>query len=103
MSVMLLALLSLGRADDFRATNVLKNLLSGLTGVVAVVVFLLQGIVAWPPTLVMMAGALVGGFLGGRLVRVLPPGVVRGIVIAVGSVLTLVYAWRYWLSASLRS
>jgi uncharacterized protein len=103
MSVMLLALLSLGRADDFRATNVLKNLLSGLTGVVAVVVFLLQGIVAWPPTLVMMAGALVGGFLGGRLVRVLPPGVVRGIVIAVGSALTLVYAWRYWLSAILRS
>ena len=103
MSVMLLALLSLGRADDFRATNVLKNLLSGLTGVVAVVVFLLQGIVAWPPTLVMMAGALVGGFLGGRLVRVLPPGVVRFVVIAVGSVLTLVYAWRYWLSAILRS
>lgn len=103
MSVMLLALLSLGRADDFRTTNVLKNLLSGLTGVVAVVVFLLQGIVAWPPTLVMMAGALVGGFLGGRLVRVLPPGVVRFVVIAVGSVLTLVYAWRYWLSAILRS
>jgi len=103
MSVVLLALLWLGRADDFRATNVLKNLLSGLTGVVAVVVFLLQGIVAWPPTLVMMAGALVGGFLGGRLVRVLPPGVVRFVVIAVGSVLTLVYAWRYWLSAILRS
>jgi uncharacterized membrane protein YfcA len=103
MSVMLLALLSLGRAEDFRATNVLKNWLSGLTSFVAVVVFLLQGVVAWPSTLAMMAGALLGGFLGGRLVRVLPPGVVRWIVIAAGSVLTLVYAWRYWLSAILRS
>ena len=97
MSVMLLALLSVSRGDDLRATNVLKNLLSGLTGVVAVIVFVVQGMVAWPLTLVMMAGALVGGFLGGRLVRVLPAGVVRVIVIAAGAILTLVYAWRYWL------
>ena len=97
MSVMLLALLSVSRADDFRATNVLKNLLSALTSFVAVVVFLLQGIVAWPSTLVVMAGAVGGGFLGGRLVRVLPGPAVRWIVIAAGSALTLVYAWRYWL------
>jgi uncharacterized membrane protein YfcA len=97
MSVMLLALLSVSRADDFRATNVLKNLLSALTSFVAVVVFLLQGIVAWPSTLVVMAGAIGGGFLGGRLVRVLPGPAVRWIVIAAGSALTLVYAWRYWL------
>jgi uncharacterized membrane protein YfcA len=97
MSVMLLALLSVTRGDDLRATNVLKNLLSGLTGVVAVIVFVAQGMVAWPLTLVMMAGALVGGFLGGRLVRVLPAGAVRVIVIAAGAVLTLAYAWRYWL------
>jgi uncharacterized membrane protein YfcA len=45
----------------------------------------------------MMAGALVGGFVGGRLVRVLPPRVVRAVVIAVGAALTAVYAWRYWL------
>ena len=97
MSVMLLALLSVSRGDDLRATNVLKNLLSALTGVVAVIVFLVQGMVAWPFTLAMMAGALVGGFLGGRLVRVLPAEAVRVIVIAAGAILTLVYAWRYWL------
>jgi len=97
MSVMLLALLSVSRGDDLRATNVLKNLLSALTGVVAVAVFLVKGMVAWPFTLAMMAGALLGGLLGGRLVRVLPTEVVRVIVIAAGAVLTLVYAWRYWL------
>jgi uncharacterized membrane protein YfcA len=96
MSVMLLALLSVSRAEEFRANNALKNLLSGLTGLVAVVVFVSQGVVAWPPTLVTMAGAVAGGFLGGRLVRVLPADLVRWIVITVGSVLTLVYAWRYW-------
>jgi uncharacterized membrane protein YfcA len=97
MSVMLLALLSVSRAGDFRAINVLKNLLSGLTSLVAVVVFVLQGVVSWPATLTMMGGALIGGFAGGRLVRVLPPRPVRAVVIAAGAVLTVVYAWRYWL------
>jgi len=97
MSVMLLAIFSLSDTADFRATNVLKNLLSGLTSLVAVVVFVFQGMVAWPPTLVMMGGALIGGFLGGRLARVLPPALIRGIVITVGTILTVIYAWRYWL------
>ena len=98
MSVMILAILSVSRADEFRTANVIKNLLSGLTSFVAVVVFVLQGIVAWPPTLAVMAGAVIGGFLGGRLARVLPPELMRGIVITVGTVLTLIYARRYWLS-----
>jgi len=97
MSVMLLAILSLGATDDFRAINVVKNLISGLTSLVAAVVFVFQGMVAWPPTLAMMGGALVGGFLGGRLARVLPPGLIRTIVISVGALLTAVYAWRYWV------
>jgi len=37
---------------------------SGLTSLTAVVVFVFEGMVAWPPTVAMMASALVGGFLG---------------------------------------
>jgi uncharacterized membrane protein YfcA len=44
----------------------------------------------------MMAGAAVGGFLGARLVRIVPQPLLRGTVIAVGTILTAVYAWRYW-------
>jgi uncharacterized protein len=98
MSVMILAILSVSRANEFRTANVIKNLLSGLTSFVAVVVFVLRGVVAWPPALLVMGGAVIGGFLGGRLARVLPPEVMRWIVITVGTVLTAVYAYRYWLS-----
>ena len=97
MSVMLLAILSVSDTDDFRATNVIKNLISGLTSLVAAVVFVFQGMVAWPATMVLMGGALVGGFLGGRLARALPPNLIRGIVIPVGTILTVISAWRYWL------
>jgi uncharacterized membrane protein YfcA len=96
MSVMLLAILSVSRADEFRANNVVKNLISGLTGLVAVAVFISQGVVAWPATLTTMAGGLAGGFLGGRLARVFPAPVARWVVITVGTVLTVVYARRYW-------
>ena len=59
--------------------------------------FVFHGMVAWPPTMVMMGGALVGGFLGGRLARILPPNLIRRIVVTVGTILTVIYAWRYWL------
>ena len=97
---MLLAILSVSRQGDFRAINVIKNLLSGLTSAVAVAVFVFQGVVAWPPTLVVMAGAALGGFAGGRLVRVVSPELMRWIVIVVGTILTVVYARRYWLPLS---
>lgn len=98
MSVMILAVLSISLPHEFRAINVVKNLLAGLTGAVAVVVFIVQGMVAWAPVMVMMAGGLTGGVLGGRLVRVLPPPLVRAIVLTGGVVLTAVYGWRYWAS-----
>ncbi len=96
MSVMLLAILSLSHAGDFRAINVLKNLLSGLTSAVAVAVFILQGAVSWPETLAMMLGALGGGFAGGRLVRVVPARLLYWIVIVAGGFFTALFARRYW-------
>jgi uncharacterized protein len=96
MSVMLLAILAVSRAGGYRANNVIKNLLSGLTSLVAVVVFVSQGVVAWPPTMVVMTGGLLGGFVGGRLARLVPEDLVRWIVITVGAVLTVIYATRSW-------
>jgi len=95
-SIMLLAILSLGRASDFRTLNVLKNLLSGISSLVAVVIFIVGGMVAWPQTLAMVTGALTGGYVGGRVARVIPAEIVRWIVIVVGTTVTAVSARRYW-------
>jgi uncharacterized membrane protein YfcA len=59
--------------------------------------FAVNGAIAWAPTLVMMAGALAGGWLGGYLARVVPPAAMRVVVVAIGAMLTVVYAVRYWL------
>ena len=44
----------------------------------------------------MLSGALVGGYFGGYLVRVLPAIVVRWFVILTGAAMTIVYAVKYW-------
>jgi uncharacterized protein len=96
LGVMLLAILAVLGVRDVRAANVLKNLLATAVSAITIAIFICKGIVDWPHTLVMLGGAVVGGFLGGWLMRVLPPAAVRGAVIAAGTGITLYYAWRYW-------
>ena len=64
----------------------------------AVLIFIVGGMVAWPQTLAMATGALTGGYVGGRLARVIPEEIVRWIVIVVGATVTVVSARRYWLN-----
>jgi uncharacterized membrane protein YfcA len=59
-------------------------------------VFALEDVVRWPETSAMLAGALAGGALGARLIAVLPPSVMRILVTVAGSLMTAIYAWRYW-------
>jgi uncharacterized membrane protein YfcA len=96
VGVMLLAVLSVGAGGDYRAANVIKNLVTSVNSVIAAVVFIVQGMVVWPQTLAMMSGAFVGGVLGSWLARSLPRELMRVLIVAVGVVLTVVFANRYW-------
>lgn len=96
LGVILTAVLSLQEPDDIRKVKVLKNLLATAVSLAAVTIFIVQDAVQWPETLVMLTGALLGGYLGGLLVRVLPAYIVRWFVIVAGIVMSIVYAQRYW-------
>lgn len=96
LGIMLLAGLALSGLEDLRVANALKNGLSALVNGVAVAVFVSQGIVVWPATLAMMAGAALGGFAGARIARRLPQRLFRAIVIGVGSLLSLWYLVKLW-------
>jgi uncharacterized protein len=96
LGVMLLALLMISSHDEIRAINALKNLLATIISLATLMIFAIQGVIRWPETLLMLAGALCGGMLGGRLIAILPADRVRAIVIAIGIFMSTVYAWRYW-------
>ncbi len=96
LGVILTAVLSIADPDDIRRVKALKNLLATSVSMAAVVIFIAERAVRWPETLTMLSGALLGGYLGGTLVRVLPAIVVRWFVIVTGAAMTIVYAVKYW-------
>jgi uncharacterized protein len=96
VGVLLLGVLSVGTSGDYRAANVIKNLMTSLNSLVAALIFIVQGKVSWSATVAMMAGALVGAFIGARIAQVVPREVMRVVVVAMGALLTAAFAWRYW-------
>ena len=96
LGVLMLGVLSVGTAGNYRSANVTKNLVR-LNSATATVIFAAQGVVSWPATLLMMAGTLVGGLIGARLAQVMPNHAARRMVVCIGALLTAVFAWRYWL------
>jgi uncharacterized protein len=97
LGVVLMAVLSATSAWELRTSNALKNALSVIANAAAIVIFIVQGVISWPETLVMMAAAMAGGYLGGRALAIVSAATVRKAIIVIGILMTLIYAWRYWL------
>jgi uncharacterized membrane protein YfcA len=96
VGILMLGVFSIATGGEYRSANVAKNFVSSLNGLVASIVFITQGAVAWPQTFALMAGTVVGGVAGAHLARVIPRNVVRVLVVAVGAALTISFARRYW-------
>lgn len=96
VGVLILGVMSVATGGDYRSANVAKNLITSLNCAAAAAVFVLRGTVIWPQTLALMAGTVAGGLAGASLARVMPREVMRVAVVAVGALLTVFFAWRYW-------
>ena len=71
-----------------------RTLMLAVANTAATLVFMSFGMVRWELCLPMLAGAVVGGYSGARLGRVLAPGVIRGWTLLVVGATTLVFFWR---------
>jgi uncharacterized membrane protein YfcA len=93
--VLMLGVMSVATGGDYRSANVAKNLITSLNCAGAAAVFIARGSVIWPQ-LALMAGTIAGGVAGAALARIVPREVMRIAVVAVGALLTAVFARRYW-------
>ncbi len=96
VGIMLLGVLSIATGGDYRSANATKNLVGVFNNLAATAVFMTQSAIFWPQTLTLMAGTVMGGLLGAWVSRVLPKEAARVLVITAGSLLTVIFAWRYW-------
>ena len=76
-SVIILAVLGLFFDDSLTRLNALKQCITLSSNVAAAVFFLFSGLVLWPVALVMGAGALAGGALGGLFAGRVNPSLLR--------------------------
>lgn len=95
MGIMMLALLSLLPLGDVHGMNGVKALLAAAANGVAIVTFILAGIILWPQALLMTIGTILGGFTGAHFAQKFNPGRVRWLVVAVGATMSLYFFWKY--------
>jgi uncharacterized membrane protein YfcA len=83
--VLLMAVLGNGVADTLNRLNATKNLLSLVVNGVAAVVFVALEPVDWPVAGLIAAGSVIGGLIGARIGRRLPPAALRVVIAVVGT------------------
>lgn len=94
IGILMLATLALMGMENIHEMNAVKTLLTILINGVAVIAFIIAGIIAWIPAIVMLAGAIIGGYGAAYFARKIDQKYVRGFVIAVGIILTIYFFLR---------
>lgn len=94
MGIMMLATMSIAGMTDIHEMNGLKSMLAVAINGVALVEFVTTGAVAWRPGVVMIAGAVTGGYAGAAVARKISSRWVRRLVIGIGWSMTLYFFAR---------
>jgi len=86
--VLLVGLFGVLLSDPLQTQNALKNILTACVNFIAAIVFVVIAIdrLDWVVVAIIGVGSLLGGFLGARIGRRLPPIALRGVIIAVGTI-----------------
>jgi uncharacterized protein len=88
---MLLGMLAALGMRDIHAMGAIRTLLAAVINAAAVLTFILGGAVFWPQCLVMIVGAVTGGWFGAHYAQKADPQKVRCVVIAIGVAMTAYY------------
>ncbi len=98
MGVIMLAAFAILGMENIHIMNGLKSLLSVLIKGTAVITFVVTGVVYWSEAIVMIVGAIVGGYVGARYALGLDPVKVKRFAIVRGYVVTVVFFVRTYIS-----
>jgi uncharacterized membrane protein YfcA len=91
MGFVILAMLALIGMTEIHAMNALKSVLSSTTNGLAVIAFVFARAIYWPQAVIMVAGAMLGGYFGAHYAQQLPQKWVRAAVIFIGAGMTVYF------------
>lgn len=82
--ILMLAMFALMGVQSIHTMNGMKTLLASVANGMALLTFILAKAILWPQALLMIVGAVVGGYGGAYYAQKMDPRIVRGIVIVTG-------------------
>jgi uncharacterized protein len=96
VGIMMVAAWSLLEGRELKTLNAPRTLLVTAANTIAVIIFIVARAVYWRQTLIMLIGAIAGGYLGARIGRRIPPHLTRRgtLILAVG-ITVLFFARAY--------
>lgn len=94
MGIVMLAMLAMLGMSDIHGMNALKTVMGSVINGVAALAFIFSRAVYWKQAIVMIAGAIVGGYLGAHYAQRLSQNVVRAFVVGIGAAMTIYFFWK---------
>jgi uncharacterized protein len=94
VGILMLAILGFLGLSDILAMNGLKNFFGMCINGIAAAYFIAKGIVEWPAALMILGGAVAGGYGGARLARRIGREKARAAVVVIGLFITALLFWR---------
>jgi len=94
MGIVMLAMLATLGMADIHAMNALKSVMGFVINGVAVVAFIVARAVYWRQAIVMIVGAILGGYLGAHYAQKIPQAWIRAFVVLVGTAMTIYFFWK---------
>jgi len=95
MGIVLFAIHAVFSQMNIHEANAIRNLTITLMTVLSIAIFAQAGVIRWLPSLVMMAGAVIGGYATARVARRIPMQIVRTAILVWAVCLTALAFWRY--------
>jgi uncharacterized membrane protein YfcA len=97
IGILMLSALGFMVGGDIHRVNGVKTVLASAINGMSVVIFVAKNKVVWEYALTMMVAAIIGGYIGARLARRLPPVYVRYCVVVIGLGLSGYYFCKQWM------
>jgi uncharacterized membrane protein YfcA len=92
--VLLMGLFGTFVRDTMQRLNAMKNVLASIVNGVAAIIFIAVTDVDWAVAGLIAAGSTVGGLLGSKVGRRLPPAVLRWVIVVVGTTASVIMIVR---------
>jgi uncharacterized protein len=95
MGILMLAFLTLLPLGDIHAMNAVKTVLATAVNGVAIIAFIAARVIYWPQGVLMLTGAVLGGYAGAHYAQKVNPAWIRALVVIFGFAMSFIFLWKY--------